>query len=85
MHHGYTNVLGLGDSSTWRLPFLNRFVYMFLAPLLIPIITPLVAVGEYAGAAPCLERVPYFPSCPSGGCSWGKGWEPRVKTRHFLR
>ena len=46
MHHGYTNVLGLGDSSTWRLPCLNRYVYMFLAPLLIPIITPLVAVGE---------------------------------------
>lgn len=44
MHHGYTNVLGLGDSSTWRLPFLNRYVYMFLAPFLIPIITPLVAV-----------------------------------------
>lgn len=49
MHHGYTNVLGLGDSSTWRLPCLNRYVYMFLAPLLIPIITPLVAVGECAG------------------------------------
>ena len=46
MHHGYTNVLGLGDSSTWRLPCLHRYVYMFLAPLLIPIITPLVAVGE---------------------------------------
>ncbi|XP_002919874.3 fatty acid desaturase 6 [Ailuropoda melanoleuca] len=44
LHHGYTNVLGLGDSSTWRLPCLNRFVYMFLAPLLIPVITPLVAV-----------------------------------------
>uniref|UniRef100_A0A452TRL3 Fatty acid desaturase 6 n=1 Tax=Ursus maritimus TaxID=29073 RepID=A0A452TRL3_URSMA len=44
LHHGYTNVLGLGDSSTWRLPCLNRFVYMFLAPLSIPVITPLVAV-----------------------------------------
>lgn len=44
IHHGYTNVLGLGDSSTWRLPCLNRYVYMFLAPLLIPIITPVVAV-----------------------------------------
>ncbi|XP_049625631.1 fatty acid desaturase 6 [Suncus etruscus] len=44
MHHGYTNVLGLGDSSTWRLPLLNRYVYMFLAPLLIPVLTPLVAL-----------------------------------------
>ncbi|ELW68335.1 Fatty acid desaturase 6 [Tupaia chinensis] len=44
MHHAYTNVVGLGDSSTWRLPGLNRYVYMFLAPLMIPVITPLVAV-----------------------------------------
>ncbi|XP_048193186.1 fatty acid desaturase 6, partial [Perognathus longimembris pacificus] len=44
LHHGYTNVVGLGDSSTWKLPFLNRYVYMFLAPLLIPILTPLVAL-----------------------------------------
>ncbi|XP_008586490.1 PREDICTED: fatty acid desaturase 6 [Galeopterus variegatus] len=44
MHHGYTNVVGLGDSSTWRLPCLNRYVYMFLAPLSLPIVTPLVAV-----------------------------------------
>ncbi|XP_054832908.1 fatty acid desaturase 6 [Eublepharis macularius] len=45
MHHGYTNVIGLGDSSTWKLPFLNRYVYMFIAPLSVPVITPLVAIG----------------------------------------
>uniref|UniRef100_A0A5F8G1N0 Fatty acid desaturase 6 n=1 Tax=Monodelphis domestica TaxID=13616 RepID=A0A5F8G1N0_MONDO len=45
LHHGYTNVVGLGDSSTWKLPILNRYVYMFLAPFMIPIITPLVALG----------------------------------------
>ncbi|KAJ7315990.1 hypothetical protein JRQ81_002152 [Phrynocephalus forsythii] len=45
IHHGYTNVIGLGDSSTWKLPFLNRYVYMFLAPLAVPVITPLVAIG----------------------------------------
>lgn len=45
MHHGYTNVIGLGDSSTWKVPFLNRYVYMFIAPLAVPIITPLVALG----------------------------------------
>ncbi|CAH6776392.1 fatty acid desaturase 6 [Phodopus roborovskii] len=44
MHHGYTNVVGLGDSSTWKMPCLNRYVYMFLAPLFIPILTPLVAL-----------------------------------------
>ncbi|XP_048343674.1 fatty acid desaturase 6 [Sphaerodactylus townsendi] len=45
LHHGYTNVIGLGDSSTWKIPFLNRYVYMFIAPIAIPIITPLVAIG----------------------------------------
>ncbi|XP_068770031.1 fatty acid desaturase 6 isoform X5 [Struthio camelus] len=44
IHHGYTNVIGLGDSSTWKLPFLNRYVYMFIAPLAVPVITPLVAL-----------------------------------------
>ncbi|OXB56262.1 hypothetical protein ASZ78_006445 [Callipepla squamata] len=44
LHHGYTNVIGLGDSSTWKLPFLNRYIYMFVAPLAVPIITPLVAL-----------------------------------------
>lgn len=44
MHHGYTNVLGLGDSSTWKMPLLNRYVYMFLGPLLVPLLTPLVAL-----------------------------------------
>ncbi|KAM9119161.1 fatty acid desaturase 6 [Pangshura tecta] len=45
LHHGYTNVIRLGDSSTWKLPFLNRYVYMFIAPIAIPILTPLVALG----------------------------------------
>ncbi|XP_064251771.1 fatty acid desaturase 6 [Passer domesticus] len=44
IHHGYTNIIGLGDSSTWKLPFLNRYVYMFMAPLAVPILTPLVAL-----------------------------------------
>uniref|UniRef100_A0A8C2UF26 Fatty acid desaturase 6 n=1 Tax=Coturnix japonica TaxID=93934 RepID=A0A8C2UF26_COTJA len=44
LHHGYTNVIGLGDSSTWKLPFLNRYIYMFIMPLAVPIITPLVAL-----------------------------------------
>ncbi|XP_074870804.1 pre-mRNA splicing regulator USH1G isoform X1 [Carettochelys insculpta] len=45
MHHAYTNVINLGDSSTWKLPFLNRYVYMFIAPIAVPILTPLVALG----------------------------------------
>ncbi|KAF1610060.1 UNVERIFIED_CONTAM: Fatty acid desaturase 6, partial [Eudyptes robustus] len=47
IHHGYTNVIGLGDSSTWKVPFLNRYIYMFIAPLAVPIITPLVALGRF--------------------------------------
>ncbi|KAM4843265.1 fatty acid desaturase 6 [Thomomys bottae] len=54
MHHGYTNVVGLGDSSTWKLPCLNRYVYMFLAPLLIPILTPLVALERLRKVEPRL-------------------------------
>ncbi|KAM9006642.1 fatty acid desaturase 6 [Sarcophilus harrisii] len=52
LHHGYTNVVGLGDSSTWKLPLLNRYVYMFFAPLMIPIITPLVALGLLKNVEP---------------------------------
>ncbi|XP_058262739.1 fatty acid desaturase 6 isoform X2 [Hemibagrus wyckioides] len=46
MHHAHTNVIGLGDSSTWKIPFLPRGVYLFLAPLAVPIITPVVAMAE---------------------------------------
>ncbi|KAG7215461.1 hypothetical protein INR49_003237 [Caranx melampygus] len=46
MHHAHTNVIGLGDSSVWKVPFLPRSVYLFLAPLTVPIITPLVALGK---------------------------------------
>ncbi|KFQ21883.1 Fatty acid desaturase 6, partial [Merops nubicus] len=28
IHHGYTNIVGLGDSSTWKVPFLNRYAYI---------------------------------------------------------
>lgn len=97
MHHGYTNVLGLGDSSTWKVPLLNRYVYMFLAPLLIPVLTPLVAVGEYAGAGagrgqagslhgaarPSLPP-PTSPTCPTGGCLRRKQGAPR-EDRNFPR
>ena len=44
IHHPYTNIIGLGDSSTWRVPFLPRYIYMFMAPLLLPAITPLAAM-----------------------------------------
>ncbi|KAM9559972.1 fatty acid desaturase 6-like isoform 1-T1 [Salvelinus alpinus] len=46
MHHAHTNVIGLGDSSTWKIPYLPRGVYLFIAPLAVPVITPLVALGQ---------------------------------------
>ncbi|XP_058649371.1 fatty acid desaturase 6 isoform X2 [Onychostoma macrolepis] len=52
MHHAHTNVIGLGDSSTWKIPFLPRSVYLFIAPLAVPIITPIVAIGQLKGQSP---------------------------------
>ncbi|XP_037610137.1 fatty acid desaturase 6 [Sebastes umbrosus] len=49
MHHAHTNVIGLGDSSVWKVPFLPRTVYLFIAPLVVPIITPLVALAHLKG------------------------------------
>ncbi|XP_035001865.2 fatty acid desaturase 6 [Hippoglossus stenolepis] len=49
MHHAHTNVIGLGDSSVWKVPFLSRSLYLFVAPLSFPIITPLVALAHIKG------------------------------------
>ncbi|XP_055006451.1 fatty acid desaturase 6-like [Boleophthalmus pectinirostris] len=46
LHHAHTNVLGLGDSSTWKVPSLSRGLYLFIAPLAVPVITPLVALAQ---------------------------------------
>ncbi|XP_053727992.1 fatty acid desaturase 6 [Synchiropus splendidus] len=46
MHHAHTNIIGLGDSSVWKVPFLPRVVYLFIAPLAVPIITPIVAFAH---------------------------------------
>lgn len=46
MHHAHTNIIGLGDSSVWKVPSLSRTVYLFVAPLAVPVITPLVALGK---------------------------------------
>lgn len=49
MHHAHTNIIGLGDSSTWKVPSLSRTVYLFIAPLAVPIITPLAALSQLRG------------------------------------
>lgn len=43
-HHPYTNVISLGDSSSWKVPILDRYTYLFFAPVLLPLIYPLVAI-----------------------------------------
>lgn len=49
IHHPHTNIVGLGDSSSWRVPFLPRYVYMFVAPLVMPLLTPFVGYYEIWG------------------------------------
>ncbi|XP_022096520.1 fatty acid desaturase 6-like [Acanthaster planci] len=44
IHHPHTNIIGLGDSSTWRVPFLPCLIYMFVAPLFLPPLYPVLAV-----------------------------------------
>lgn len=44
IHHPHTNVIGLGDSSVWKVPSLGRDVYLFIAPFFLPFISPLYSV-----------------------------------------
>ncbi|GFO07784.1 fatty acid desaturase 6-like [Plakobranchus ocellatus] len=52
VHHPHTNIIGLGDSSTWKAPFLPRFCHFFIAPLLLPVLTPVVALKELLEGEP---------------------------------
>ncbi|XP_070539704.1 fatty acid desaturase 6-like [Ptychodera flava] len=49
VHHPYTNIIGFGDSSTFRVPILPRYIYMFVSPLLIPVFTPLFVMYSLLG------------------------------------
>ena len=48
-HHPYTNVIGLGDSSSWQVPFLGRNTYLFIAPLFLQLLYPVVGLKLLAG------------------------------------
>ena len=48
-HHPYTNVIGFGDSSSWRVPFLGRNTYLFIAPLFLQLLYPVVGLKLLAG------------------------------------
>lgn len=49
LHHPYTNVIGLGDSSSWRAPFLGRNTYLFIAPLFMHFLYPVIGLNMLAG------------------------------------
>ena len=44
IHHPHTNVIGLGDSSIWKIPFLEREMYLFIAPFFVPMIAPFFSI-----------------------------------------
>ncbi|XP_041369649.1 fatty acid desaturase 6-like [Gigantopelta aegis] len=41
-HHPHTNIIGMGDSSTFRMPMIPCIPYLFITPLCVPILTPVV-------------------------------------------
>jgi len=45
-HHPNTNVIGKGDSSAFKVPFLPRIMYLYVAPLFIPILSPMSSIYE---------------------------------------
>lgn len=59
-HHPYTNIIGIGDSSTWKVPFLPRYIYMFFAPLLLPPVTFLVSLAGLIEKRSFLGLVKYI-------------------------
>jgi fatty acid desaturase 6 len=61
-HHAYTNIIGIGDSSTWRVPMVPAFLYMFVTPLLVPLITPFISVVSLWGQWFKLIRHLFFAS-----------------------
>ncbi|KAL8566042.1 hypothetical protein ACOMHN_062771 [Nucella lapillus] len=48
-HHAYTNIVGIGDSSTWKVPAIPPYMYMFITPFLVPAMTPLVSIATLWG------------------------------------
>ncbi|CAH1782566.1 unnamed protein product [Owenia fusiformis] len=63
-HHPHTNITGLGDSSTWKVPMLPRYIYMFVAPHFIPIVIPFFSMSMLIGNF--LELVKYSIIAGSG-------------------
>ena len=66
-HHPYTNIIGLGDSSTWKVPFLPCYAYMFIAPcLLLPPLTFLVSIAGLLEQKNITALLKYMIRCTAG-------------------
>ena len=66
MHHPHTNIIGLGDSSIWKVPQLSRIQYMFFGPLFLPALTPVIALQQLIEAKAWRE-IPWFVLCAGSG------------------
>ncbi|XP_043858955.1 LOW QUALITY PROTEIN: fatty acid desaturase 6-like [Dromiciops gliroides] len=52
MPPAYTRVVGLEDLSLWRVPYLNRYVDIFLVPFTLPILLLIMTVGLLRNVEP---------------------------------
>lgn len=65
-HHPHTNIIGLGDSSSWKAPYLSCIPYMFFAPLLLPVITPFFGIAKLIEAKQWKQLVQFMFIMPCG-------------------
>uniref|UniRef100_A0A8C5R3P3 Fatty acid desaturase 6 n=1 Tax=Leptobrachium leishanense TaxID=445787 RepID=A0A8C5R3P3_9ANUR len=61
LHHGHTNIIGLGDSSIWKAPMLSCGIYMFVAPLALPVLAIIVGLQS-------MTKMPYLRALQSLFC-----------------
>ena len=59
-HHPHTNIIGRGDSNTWKAPFVPRYMYMFMAPWVMPALIPLVSVVGLIQKRALFGLISYF-------------------------
>ena len=65
-HHPHTNIIGRGDSSTWKAPFVPSYMYMFVTPWMIPALIPVVSLLGLAQKRSLFGLVSYICVAGSG-------------------
>ncbi|XP_074642690.1 fatty acid desaturase 6-like [Tubulanus polymorphus] len=66
IHHPHTNIIGLGDSSAWKIPILPCYLYMFVAPLFLPVATPLFSISMLIQERMWFSLLKFIPSASAG-------------------